>query len=380
MALLVCLMVSGAGADELSPSLTDFGTALYSRLSEHEGNVFVSPYSIATALAMAGGGARGRTADEICKVLKLNEPHRTLQEIAGELSSRDENMELIQANGLWVDRTVPLNQDYRQLLQERYRAALESVDFAAAPAEATAAINRYVAGTTRQKIPQLVSTGDIASDTTVVLANAIYFKAPWETPFDPLSTRPGSFLVGGTNPVVMPMMRRKGEFNTLEEDDFLLVDLPYEGGQLSMVVLVPESPTGLPAVERRLGELSDWLAVLDAQQPALEVEESVLIMPRFSMRSRFDLKAPLISMGLASAFGDGDFSGISEVPMQLGKVLHEAALEVTEAGSEASAATAVVLSRSAPVPVINVNRPFLLAIRDKPTGTLLFLGRVVDPR
>lgn len=381
--LLVAALVFAVGsqlpAGDVSSSVNGFGTALYSRLAGREGNLFLSPYSLATALAMTEAGARGRTAEEIQDLLGMEEPGRVLRGIAGQLEDLGDRVELAQANGLWVDRSVTVKPGFARLLTRRFGAALGSVDFAHSAAEAREAINASVAHATRDKITSLVGPGDLTAETTVVLVNAIYFKAPWETPFDPLSTRGGSFLVEGTRSVVMPMMRRKGRFKTVQEEGFLVTELPYENDELSMVILLPESPTGLPAVEARLAtELAGWLAALDRQN-AEDGAEAVLIFPRFSMRSSFDVREALRELGMVSAFGQADFGGISDVPMQVGGVLHEAALEVTEAGSEASAATAVVMTRSSRMPLINVNHPFLLAIRHKPSGTLLFLGRVVDP-
>lgn len=389
--LLSCIIVllhiyyahAGENADiqSLVKDNTTFACDLYTQLKGEEGNLFFSPYSISTALAMTYAGARGNTAIQMAEVLHFNLDQETLHAAFSTLSKHLQDLEkggdiaLKIANALWIQESLELLEEFLKLNKQYYESRLFRVNFETALAEARIKINEWVAEKTYEKIQELLQREDLDSLTRLVLTNAIYFKGNWQSPFDEKQTREESFWVTPSKAVMISMMYQKGSFLSTEDDVVQIVALPYVGENLAMLILLPFEMDGLPEVEKRLNaeNIEAWLSKLQPQN-------LMIGLPKFMFSSRFDLKQTLRTMGMTEAFsGKAEFSGITlKGHLQIAKVIHEAFIEVNEKGTEATAATSVVLGRSMPRP-FKVDHPFLFLIQDRSQGSILFVGRVVDP-
>jgi serpin B len=359
-----------------------FGFDLYARVKQNGDNLICSPVSAAVALNMASAGARGGTREQMLSVLHVDpqraaETHASFGGLLGALNARDgmEGVALHVADRLWGQSGISFKRDFLALLRDSYGAPLETVDFERATVAARAAINHWVATQTHDRIPEIVGDSDLDSKTRLVLTNAVYFKGNWDKPFAKGATRPRRFT-GFSGAADVPMMVQEDSFAYARDGAVQVIELPYDG-DLSMVVVLPDGPADLPAVERKLGRrYADWLAAL---RPTL-VD---LWLPRWTFTSRLDLGPPLEAAGMPLAFTPGaDFSGMSAEPLFIDEVVQEAFIEVNETGTEAAAATAVgVTATSLELPVekpkiFHADRPFLYLIRDRKTGVVLFLGRV----
>jgi serpin B len=344
-------------------------------------NLFVSPYSIATALAMTRVGAAGETAAELTQLLCPSVPaedvdmaYMSLTELLG--SERD--VRLAVANRIWGPLDEVFRDEFLALLTRCYGASLERLDFADADA-ARATINGWIATRTQGKISELIPPGLPAAATRLLLTNAVYFKGRWHEPFDPGSTRPAPFHCQ-RDTIDVPTMQRRGTYPYARVPGAQLLEMPYRGEQIAALVVLPDARDGLAGLEEALDGalLARWTQAL---APAL----TDLSLPRFKAASAFELRHALADLGVRAPFGAGaDFSGMNgRRDLFIASVLHQAVVEVNEEGTEAAAATAVMMARKAAPPKVIpfvVDRPFLFAIRDRRTGVLLFLGRVGDPR
>lgn len=370
---------------------TRFALDLYARLRERPGNLFFSPYSLSTALAMTAAGARGETARRMAEVLHLPADPAQAGAGFGALVARVNGPggqepgadTLVAANALWLRAGQAFLPGFLETVQTRYAAGLFPVDFAADPEAARETINRWVEIQTRDKIRDLIGAGVLRKDTSVVLTNAIYFKGAWRSPFQESRTRKdATFHAAGGRDLTVPMMAQTGSFAYLDGGTFQAVELPYQGDGRVMTVLLPKEADGLGALEGSLTEasLAGWLQGLAGRRVNLEV-------PRFRLSQGFDVRDALEALGMADAFDPAraDFSGMTGRRDQaLSAVLHKAFVEVNESGTEAAAATAVVMkmtmAAAQPPPVtFRADHPFLVLIRDRESGSVLFLGRVVDP-
>jgi serpin B len=366
---------------------THFALDLYARLKEGPGNLFVSPFSVSTALAMTYAGARGRTAQEMADVLHFELPQERLHPIMGELvralnvDTAPEGCQLSVANALWGQAGCRFLPSFLDLTVAHYGAGLHEVDFAGATEEARLTINRWVEEKTREKIVNLIPRGMLDPLARLVLTNAIYFKGAWQSPFNEKITRDAPFTLLDGGKVDAPMMHQTSKFGHFRGRGFQALDLPYAGKRLSMVILLPDDTDGLPELESSLTEanLTTWLA-------GIQQEEVVVAIPKFKMISQFELARDLAAMGMPTACSDAaDFSGMTGArDLFISKVLHKTFVEVGEEGTEAAAATAVVMAlTAAPAPreqiLFRADHPFLFMIRDLHTGSILFLGRVMDP-
>jgi serpin B len=381
--------VSAAAVDDLVEGNTQFALDLYGRLrAQEDGNLFCSPYSISTALAMTYAGARGETADQMARTLYLKGPQNRVATAFGDLAQSLEDqggedepaaVELAIANRLWGQRGENFLDPFLQTVRAHYGGGFETLDFRTDLEQARKTINDWVAEQTRDKIQDLLQPGDLTPEIRLVLTNAIYFKGDWLTQFDPQKTRDQRFFIGGERTVSVPMMSLKSDFGLFESDDLQVLEMPYDGERLSMVILLPRKRDGLADLEKALSaeKLNRWF-------DELAVRETQVILPRFKVTSRFDLGQTLKQMGMPLAFtpGAADFSGMNgKRDLFIGKVIHQAWVEVDEQGTEAAAATAVgVMTTSIERPnLFCADHPFLFLIRDRETGSILFLGRVVDP-
>jgi serpin B len=358
-----------------------FSADLFGKLRDRTGNLFYSPLSIETALAMTSGGARGQTLAEMNKVLHL--PDGAADGIGALLrelrSGEGAGYELHIANALWGQKGLPFDGRFLAQTQEQFGATLHPVDFAKTE-DARQTINKWVEEQTKDKIKDLIGQHVLTPRTGMVLTNAIYFKGVWTLKFDKNLTRDEPFHASGGD-VKAPLMRQGGTFRYFEGDGVQIVDLPYAGDRVSMAVVLPAAADGLPALEEKLtaDKLAGWIGRLTPQL-------GDVMLPRFKMTAEFELKEPLEKLGMKQAFTSGaDFSGIlPSEPLWISKVIHKAFVDVNEEGTEAAAATAVIATRAPGPPPpkrfhFRADRPFLFLIRDTATGTPLFVGRLTNP-
>jgi serpin B len=358
---------------------TAFALELYARLRAEEGNLFLSPFSVSTALAMTWAGARGETEAQMARVLHFDLPqerlHRAFASLA-ELWQGDTPFELSVANALWGQQGSDFLDSFRAVTAEHYGAGFREVDFERAIEQAVKTINTWVADNTDQKIEELFRPGDLQPNTVLALTNAIYFKGTWVNRFDPDRTRDGRFRISSDESIEVPMMNRAGNYAYASTEDLALLAMPYEGDRLSMVILLPRTADGLAGVEESLTpeNLEEWLGRLREKQIFLS-------LPRFKFGTRYDLTKTLPAMGMTDAFNRrADFSGMNgEGGLFISRVVHQAEIEVNEEGTEAAAATGVGIGKTSMPPMFTVDHPFLFLIRDTQTGSILFIGRVVNP-
>ncbi len=379
----------------------EFALDLYGKLSAQEGNLFFSPFSISTALAMTSAGARGNTEFEMAQALRLiveeadrreagaKRPMRreavasAFGQLLGDLNAGGEkgSYQLSVANALWAQKDYKFLDDFTNLVTKNYDAAVNNMDFAGAAEEARHTINAWVEKQTRDKIKELLKPGVVNADTRLVLTNAIYFKGDWRLQFKKDQTRDEPFTLAAGAKADVPMMQQKDKFKYMEGDGFQALELPYAGGELAMVVLLPRKADGIGALEKALTlkNLSAWLTQLHQQ-------EATVFLPKFKMTSEFKLNDALTALGMKDAFvpDKANFSGMDGTEnLFISAVVHKAFVYVNEAGTEAAAATGVVIGVTSmprePV-VFRADHPFVFLIRDAKTGSILFLGRVMNPK
>jgi serpin B len=386
---------SEAGGGEVKNAVqgnTAFALDLYAQLRTGEGNLAVSPYSISTALAMTYVGARGETAEQMAKVLHFGADVQRLSAVFAELektlkagggqgkAAGGTPGSLDVANALWGQKGERFEDGFLAVTKEFFGAGFHQLDFVKAAEASRKEINYWVAEQTRQKIQELLKSGDIDAGTMLVLTNAVYFKAKWLNTFNPKETRPGQFHTGKGETVTVPMMFQQHAFPWAAGEDCDVVEMPYGGERLAMVMLLPKKVDGLADLEKSLTpeKLEEWLG-------RLRPETVRVRMPRFKFGCRFGLADTLAKMGMADAFRleAADFSGMNgrRHDLYISRVIHQVEMEVNEEGTEAAAATAVTMLRGAPpkTPMFNADHPFVFVIRDRQTGSILFMGHVVDP-
>lgn len=368
-----------------------FGLAIYRELAGQGGegsNVFISPASIALALALAYNGAQGETAAAMAEALgfgdlsleQVNDSYYALIKSLAGVKAADESVTLNIANGLWQDQGIEFKQDFLDRSEQYYGAAVEALDFTD-PGSA-GVINQWVSEQTNGRIPELIT--QIPADAVLYIINAIYFKADWSKPFDADHTAPAPFHLADASTADVPLMRQDGTFDYYRGDGFQAIRLPYgETERLAMYVFLPDSASDLTSFQQLLtaDNWQHWMASFDSKYGRIAI-------PRFQLRNRFSLNRALIDMGMEVAFDPdaADFGGMREVRpgnnLYISDVVHETFLEVNETGSEAAGATSVEVSiTSLPVAEfeLTVDRPFFVAVQDEETGALLFAGSVADP-
>jgi serpin B len=379
-----------------------FALQLYQKLQGEKGNLFFSPYSISTALAMTYAGARGRTQEQMAQTLcfptskeaiqKLAEGRgllspeefaRAFSEIIKDLNARGSKSayELRVANALWGQQDFEFQPSFAKLVEDRYGGHLERVNFVQAAEKARQTINAWVGKQTNGKIKDLIGPGLLDRMTRLVLTNAVYFKGTWVSQFQKEGTRDEPFTLLGGGKVQVPMMNQQAGFAYGEADGLQVLEMPYVGQELSMVVLLPKEPAGIGALEKALTaeNVSKWLS-------AVRKQEVIVAVPKFKMTHKFSLGDVLQAMGMADAFSEGaDFSGMTgRRDLFISAVVHQAYVDVNEEGTEAAAATGVTMKLTAiapgKVPVFRADHPFLFLIRDIRSGSILFLGRMMNPK
>jgi serpin B len=383
--------VSPGDQAQLVEGNSAFAFALYQALKGQEGNLFYSPYSISLALAMTYAGARGETAQQMANTLQFllqqERLHPAFNWLDAELAGRGqgaqgkdaEGFRLNIVNAIWGQKDYEFLTEFLDVLAENYGAGLRILDFITETEASRLAINQWVSNQTEGRIEDLIPEGAITEWTRLVLTNAIYFNAAWKYPFAEELTADGPFYVLDGGQVTVPMMRQTESFGYMDGEGYKAVEMLYDGGELSMVIILPEagsfeaSEEGL--VAQQVGDIISGL------QPT----EVALTMPEFEFDSEFSLKDTLSNMGMPIAFSpdEADFSGMTRNrELFVSDVIHKAFVAVDEAGTEAAAATAVIMDNCAvpdqPVEIV-IDHPFIFLIRDIETGSILFVGRVLNP-
>ncbi|MGB9787481.1 MAG: serpin family protein [Dictyoglomus turgidum] len=391
--LLILLIFSFALAENVDKNLLTiakgnnlFGLNLYQKLTIKEGgNIFISPYSISSALAMTYAGASGNTKKQMSEVLYFNLPddelHFAFSKLNSILNTPKSDFQLAIANSLWGQINYPFQEDFLDLVKKYYSAGFNLVDFVDEinREKARNEINKWVEDRTNQKIRELIHKEDLNPMTRLVLVNAIYFKGKWKYTFNKEETREMPFFLNENKTLKVSMMHQINEFNYYEDKNLQAIELPYSGNELSMVVILPK--------ERNLSKIEKNLTydMLNSISRSMEKEKVDLYIPRFKIEKRYILNEALMKLGMTDAFIDmlADFSGMTEdKDLYISKVIHQSFIEVNEEGTEAAAATAVIMSGKSiglGPKVFKADHPFLFFIIHKPTNTILFMGRFIEP-
>lgn len=389
-------------AQALVKSTNAFSLDLLREADARDANLIVSPASVFTAVGFAYRGAVGETASQLKLVMRYPfDPEQNLRASGALMSTMSfsaKGRDLRAANAIWLQEGMPFDQRFEQDMIAHARAGIKRTDFKADPESARKIVNRWVEGATSGNISELLQRGILTNKTRAVLVNAVWFKADWQFPFSKKATRSEPFTAIDGSISTASLMHQRDRFAAFRRDGVSAIQLPYKGGEVALVVFLPDKASALPTFEESLTPkaLSRWLADLDKTTP----RDTVLTLPKLKLRWHSDLAEDLNRMGAPLAFSDGaDFSAMARLPypggdpneigLKISHVIHEATIEVDETGSEASAATAVIMDvivtagrRGPPPPppfVFKADKPFLFALRDLRTGLLLFVGRYVRP-
>jgi serpin B len=410
-ALSATMMQGATNFDVAAKATNELGVALHRQLATGDENLCISPYSIESALAMTFAGADGETRTEMARVLHLINDgtvpasFTALQHSLEEMSAKtaalvkeskkfggpSEPITLNIANRLFAQKDYAFRPAYLSLVKQNFGGAFEPIDFVADPAAATQRINKWVADQTHDRIRDLIPGGALDKTTRLVLANALYLKAPWASEFSENATQREPFFVHGGAPLDVPMMQKRSDhFGYARREGFTVVSLPYAGNDLQFLVLLPDDVNGLRALESKLtGELLAQCAKLQTRDVDLHLPKFKLEPPTMALAEKFE------ALGMKTAFdkpqGSANFDKIAPREpndyLYISQIFHKTFIAVDEKGTEAAAATAVAMMagtalRSPPPPPIEVkvDRPFVYAIQHVPSGVCLFLGRVTDPR
>ncbi|QDG49531.1 serpin family protein [Persicimonas caeni] len=379
--------VPQADQETLVDGNTAFALDLYAEVADEEDNIFYSPHSISIALAMTYAGARNDTATEMAQVMHYDLPQDRLHpafnwldlhlmDLAEEpVNEESEPFQLSVANSIWGQKDYHFESDFLDTLAVNYGAGLRTLDFIEETEASRQTINTWVEDETEDRIKNLLPQGTITQGTRLVLTNAIYFKASWLSAFDEQMTSQGDFTLRDGSTVTADLMQQTAQFPYADMGDYRAVQLPYDGGDVSMLVILPDDLATF--------ESSFDASKLDAVDAALASERVKLTFPKFEFEAPLMLTGILQDMGMVAPFQNADFSGMTgQVGLAITDVVHKAFVAVDEEGTEAAAATAVVVGETSvpPTPVeFRADKPFIFMIRDNQTGSILFMGRIVDP-
>lgn len=364
-----------------------FAFDLYSKYSSEEGNIFFSPYSISSALAMTYEGARGQTADEIQSVFYF--PEDTIRQegyasLNQEINKKNKEYELNMANALWAENDFEFLDSYFDLINKYYDGKVTNLDFKSNAEKSRLTINRWIEEKTKNKIKDLIPSGSIDSLTRLILTNAIYFKGEWVKQFNEEDTRDLDFRLDSDEIVKIPIMKRIDDeaiFNYMENNKLQMLEMPYSGEELSMLLLLPKDGD-IESLGTNIEDLDNWKNKLEEQRVNIYI-------PRFKFETKYFMNNTLSEIGMPLAFSNSaDFSGMTGIKdLIISQVIHQAFVEVNEEGTEAAAATAVIMSLGSvgpsighKIPVFRADHPFIFIIQQKNSGNILFMGRVSDPR
>lgn len=365
-------------AEQLADGNTKFAVQLYGQLAKEDGNVLFSPYSISSALGMTYGGARNNTAAEMQQALNFpfgqDKVHPAFQQLKQALAAagKKSGVKLNIANGLCLTGGN-VSPDFQNLLTEYYDAELFAGD--------VEVINAWVKKKTQGKIEKILES--LSADSVAVILNAIYFKGDWNSMFQDYRTQDAPFKVSPGKTVKVRLMYQRQQFAILDRKEFQVASLPYSGKRMEMVVLLPRKVDGLAQLEQEL--TAEKLAEVLTQLDRTSAVESDIYLPKFTLETEYGLTSACQALGINDAFSSSkaDFTGTGWPvgKLWISQIKHKAFMEVNEQGTEAAAATAVELQTESVrlYPVFQADHPFLFLIRDKETGSILFMGRMVDP-
>jgi serpin B len=360
-----------------------FAIDFYLELKNSNENIFFSSYSLSSSMAMAFEGANGKTANEIKTTFHFLDKDLQRQFFLLK-QERFLTAKLTNANAFWLQKGNNILKEYRDVLKKYYAADMANVDFRGSPQNSAKAINQWVKNKTNNKITNLIDEKSIDSSTQIVITNAIYFKAAWSKKFNKAQTQQEDFFISDQNKAKVLMMRKDNadaEFNYMENNDLQAIEMPYLQEKLSMIVILPKN-NDLASLEKKLSlqQINDWKSKFKKQRVDL-------LFPKFSFNKKYLAKEILSKMGIVEAFSsNADFSKINALKnLYIQQVIHQAALEVDEEGSEAGASSAVVMNMKSvmlknPIVKFYANHPFMFLILDNDSGDILFLGRLLDPR
>jgi len=366
-----------ASVHDTAADHNSFAIDLYQALAPEEGNLFFSPLSISTAMAMAYGGAHGQTAAEMAEVLHFPDSNTDLHQSNSELIHLLEKDNLHMANSLWPSLDVTLLESYTRDLWQHYGAKSQPLDYSGNPDQAVEIINSWIKEETAGKISNLLKPDDITPFTHLVLANAMVFSDEWENAFNPRLSKVGKFFQSdGQSTETTFMAIKNTKFMVAEMDEFFVLELPFKNKTTSLIMAIPKEIDGLAGLEKKISEteVSIWLK-------KMAPKELTLMIPRIKMEERLELSVVLKKMGIRQAFSlDADFSGMNGVKdLFIDRIFHQASLNLDEEGVEAAAATSVIFSRFGIPEFLKVDKPFMFMIRHRESGSILFMGRMVQP-
>lgn len=388
VAVVLCIQMNAQQTSSIADSNNLFAFNLYSQLSKQEpGNLFFSPFSISTALAMTYAGARNETEKQMRDVLHFNveqkgfhADYRNYLDAIEADTGKDLVLEI--ANSIWVENSCKIRPSFSEIVKDEYNSVSKNVDFARHTEETRQEINSWVENKTHDKIKKLLAKGMVKSSTKLVLVNTIYFKAKWESPFNAAATRKAIFHQSDSVNDSASFMNKAGYYKYYRDSILQALEIPYYNGKISMLILLPNKVNGISKVENAWDE-TYYSKIIRSLSDTSDIRLSV---PKFKITLESILNIPLSEMGMPIAFsGNADFSGIASGRLSIGVVIHKAFIDVNEQGTEAAAATAVGIMltstgppRTPPIPFI-ANHPFIFLIKDNATGSILFMGKITDP-
>ncbi len=382
--LLFVMITSAQNTEYTSKESSKFALEMYKNLAaEDSKNIFFSPFSLSIAMGMTYSGANGDTEKQIADVFGFSSNtkdfHKNLGKVQNDLVHRgSKGVEIAIANQLWVDKQFKFKWFYLRQVNRAYDAPIKRMPFRVEPENCRLDINRWVENKTKDRIVDLLPSGSITDLTALVLTNAIYFKGQWDNKFREENTSEGDFITLDGERVRVKMMSMRDKFNVYEGDNLKMLELPYAGKQYSMLVVLPNEDTSIKKFEQSVSynDIDKYIDLLTERQVKLT-------FPKFKFESDYELKPILSKMGMPIAFSNAaDFTRMSRIPeLKIDEVYHKAFVEVSEEGTEAAAATAVVIVRKSVGMSVefNANRPFMFLIRDNASGTIVFMGRVSNP-
>jgi len=363
-----------------------FALDLYKKISTTPGNLFYSPYSISTALAMTYAGARGKTEKEMSAVMHFPansaDFYNKYNEVLKNISTLNDGgkLNIYTVNSVWAQKNFKFRDEFLEIIKNNFNSSINLVDFIKETENSRIQINKWVETQTNEKIKELIKPGLIDYLTRMVLVNAIYFKADWETAFDKNQTRKMDFLVDESKAVSCDFMFLEQEFKFFEQEDGLkAIEIPYSKGKMSMLIILPKDNAGFNMLKKEIN--LDFYKKINSVLVSKNVK---LYLPKFKTTSEFELSDILIKMGMPEAFSDrADFSGMTGAKdLKISKVIHQAFVEVSETGTEAAAATAVVMRvKSMPIspPEFKADHPFMFIIKENKENSILFAGNIYNP-
>ena len=384
------------GVQEVVNANNQFAFELFSEFQEDpkykDGNIFFSPYSISVALTMTYEGARGQTAEEMQSVFHIprdtNLRRPNFAAIYNDINKKDKSYKLSTGNALWAQQDYKFLGEYLSTVEKYYGGKAANVDFLREREKSRQTINTFIEEQTNNKIKELLPQGVVNSDTRLVLTNAIYFKGTWEWEFDTSDTRDQEFKITPSNIVQTPMMSMKpdkAQFNYADLGEMQLLELPYKGEELSMLLLLPAETLNTLEPSLTAEKLSEYKTQMR------ETSLDSIVLPKFEFDAKYSLADTLSDLGMPTAFipynptspeTTADFSGMDGTRnLRISAVIHQAYIKVDEKGTEAAAATGVVVGMTSAMPskIFKADHPFIFIIQEKKTGNILFIGRVTDP-